>query len=26
VQELYLEGSGVPVQPLVGHVRPSGTH
>jgi hypothetical protein len=26
VQELYLQGSGVPVQPLVGHVRPSGTH
>lgn len=26
VQELYLQGSGVPVQPLIGHVRPSGTH
>jgi hypothetical protein len=26
VQELFLQGSGVPVQPLVGHVRPSGTH
>jgi hypothetical protein len=26
VQELFLQGSGVAVQPLVGHVRPSGTH
>ena len=26
VQELYLGGTGVPVQALVGHVRPSGTH